>query len=120
MQVYLIRHADALPLGEPGIASDAERPLTAKGDVQVTALAKTLQRFGVPLACIVTSPLVRSQQTAERLREALGASRVGIETSDLLAPGGSSKRLAKLLCKLDVEHIALVGHEPDLGRHTAW
>ena len=49
MQVYLIRHADALPLGEPGIASDAERPLTTKGDAQVTALAKTLQRFGVPL-----------------------------------------------------------------------
>jgi phosphohistidine phosphatase SixA len=44
MDVYLIRHAEAKPLGEDGIASDAERPLTEAGEVQARELAAGLQR----------------------------------------------------------------------------
>src|SRR5262249_682483 len=32
----------------------------------------------------------------------------------------SSKKLAKCLLKLEADNLLLVGHEPDLGQHTAW
>jgi len=35
MDLYLIRHADALMLGERGITEDAERPLSEEGEREV-------------------------------------------------------------------------------------
>jgi phosphohistidine phosphatase len=121
MQLYLIRHAEAAPLAEAsGLTTDADRPLTAQGQAQADALAKTIKCLGLPLTHIVTSPLLRAQQTAERLRDQLQTPRIEVQSSSILAPGGSTKRLAKFLRKLAATHVALVGHEPDLGRHTAW
>ena len=34
MDLYLIRHAEAAPLGEGGITSDEDRPLTEQGHEQ--------------------------------------------------------------------------------------
>ena len=31
MNLYLVRHADALPVGEQGIAVDEDRPLSEEG-----------------------------------------------------------------------------------------
>ncbi len=59
MDLYLIRHADAVPLGEQGITDDAHRPLSAKGIIQTIALAASLGRMGVRLDKIVSSPLLR-------------------------------------------------------------
>ncbi len=59
MDLYLIRHADALALGERGITDDAERPLSEQGESQAQTVGKVLHRQGVALDNIVTSPLLR-------------------------------------------------------------
>jgi phosphohistidine phosphatase len=120
MQLYLIRHADAEPLGAGGTTTDAERPLTSKGLEQVAAMARLFQRLACMPACIVTSPLVRARQTADRLRDALDAAKCEVLETEELAPGGSSKKLARFLRKLKGGPLFLVGHEPDISRHAAW
>lgn len=120
MELYLIRHADALPAGAAGTASDTERPLSDKGVEQMTRLASVIQAVELPIQRLVTSPLVRARQSAEVLAEHLGLERNRVVTCDYLAPGGPRKRLARWLAQQDLDHIALVGHEPDLGRFLGW
>ena len=65
MDLYLIRHADALALGERGITEDAARPLSAKGESQAQRVGAVLRRKGIVLDKLVTSPLVRARQTTD-------------------------------------------------------
>src|SRR5262245_19123710 len=65
VDLYLIRHADALALGERGITNDEERPLSEKGEAQSDAVAKALAQRGIVLDKLYTSPLLRARQTAE-------------------------------------------------------
>jgi len=67
MELILIRHADALPLGQGGIMEDAARPLSELGQTQARALAAALDRSGTRLNVLLTSPAVRTRQTAEGL-----------------------------------------------------
>ena len=67
MELYLIRHADALALGERGITDDAERPLSEQGENQCRTLAHGLLQKGITLDGLVASPLVRAKQTADLL-----------------------------------------------------
>jgi phosphohistidine phosphatase len=120
MNLYLIRHADAIPVGEQGITSDFDRPLSPVGHLQVHALAKTLIRVGVAIDQIVTSPLVRAHETAEGMAKAWSSPAPGVTICDELAPGGRRRQLARFLQKLEGERFALVGHLPDIGELAAW
>jgi phosphohistidine phosphatase len=119
MDLYLIRHADALPLGERGVTEDEQRPLSEKGDAQTPLVAATLQRQGIQLNLVVTSPLVRARQTAEGVVRHLSPP-PEIETCEDLAPGGKPKKLARFLRDHSEERIGLVGHQPDLNILAAW
>jgi phosphohistidine phosphatase len=120
VDLYVIRHADALALGERGITEDSDRPLSEVGEAQAQAVGKGLQAKGIRPALMVTSPLVRARQTAEGVQRQFTGERLAIEVADELAPGGRVKRLAKYLRGLTAESVALVGHQPDLGEWTAW
>jgi phosphohistidine phosphatase len=120
MQLYLIRHADAEPVGSPGVETDEQRPLTAKGIEQVQQLASFFRRLAVTPGLILTSPLTRARQTAERLAEGLRLESGLVVEEPELAPGGSTKKLARRLARRSAETVFVVGHEPDLGRHTGW
>jgi phosphohistidine phosphatase len=120
MDLYVIRHADAVKWDEPDGHEDAERPLTEAGETQARTLATALQRRGVRLSYVLCSPLLRARQTAEgMLRQWTGAS-PELRTCDALAPGGRRKRLAKAVDKLDAEAVAVVGHDPDLSEFVGW
>src|SRR5271165_4920772 len=99
MNLYILRHADALSLGENGITTDEERPLSERGVLQAEQLAVGLTRLGVRLDKVLTSPLRRSQQTAEVLCRKLDRAGLEISVCGQLAPGQSTKRLAKLLLR---------------------
>ena len=114
MHLYLIRHADAVPLGEQGIESDEERPLTPHGEEQCKALAQALKRLGVRLDILLTSPLVRARQTAERL----GAGRA--KEFQPLAPGGKKRHLLEQIRERKADAVGLVGHNPDLSELVGW
>lgn len=120
MDLYIIRHAEAQPLGEGGIHDDAERPLTAAGKAQCGPLASALQRQGVRLERIVTSPLLRARQTADGLLKHMNAPAAMLHTCDHLAPGGKRRKLTRFLRGLGVPSIAIVGHRPDLNLYTSW
>jgi phosphohistidine phosphatase len=120
MNLYLIRHADAAPLGEGGIFQDEERPLTAKGMRQTSHLAVGLQQRGVRPGLVLTSPLLRARQTAEGMLQQWRAPAPELQLCEQLAPGGSRRKLARFLADLGVDPIALVGHQPDLGCFLGW
>jgi phosphohistidine phosphatase len=120
MELYLIRHADAVTLGEGGVVDDASRPLTPTGEAQARQLAEGLTRRGIRFDIILTSPLVRARQTAEGLVAHLEKPAPEVRVTDELAPGGKRRKLARILKNLGKESIALVGHQPDLGEFAGW
>lgn len=113
--VYLIRH---------GIAADrqlydrdSDRPLTETGDRKTRQLARRWQEMGLKCDRLLTSPLLRARQTAEILREARISDT--IETSPVLAPGGDIDAWIDWWTQWQQAgggHLALVAHQPDLGR----
>lgn len=113
MNVFIVRHAYAIPR-ESGIP-DANRYLTPKGRMVFRKTAKSMIRAGASPEVIVTSPLVRSVQTAEILSERMGF--LGdILVSDELSPGFSLPNLRRIFRSIpDAREAALVGHDPDLS-----
>jgi phosphohistidine phosphatase len=120
MNLYLVRHADARPAGEQGITVDEDRPLSEDGLRQARALGQALKRLGITLNHILTSPLRRAVDTAGELARGLQLPPEAVQSCNQLSPDQSSKKLAKELLKVEGENLLLVGHEPDLGQHTAW
>src|SRR5262249_6032550 len=104
----------------PGVTDDAARPLSPAGKRQAAQLAAWLKAIGVQFDQIVTSPLTRALQTAEELARHLQLPAASVVQSPALEPGKATRKLAKLLLRTDGQHIALVGHEPDLSKQTAW
>jgi len=120
MQLYLIRHAEAVELGQDGVTTDEARPLTEKGRQQCPTLAKALRRLGIRIDVLLTSPLVRARQTAEGITMNWGKSGPPITEAPELAPGGKKRKLLKQVNSLRAEHVGLVGHNPDLSELVGW
>lgn len=119
LQIYLVRHAAAEPRG-PAWPDDTLRPLTPRGARRFAEAAEGLAAMdGLP-ELILTSPLVRTRATATVLAE---ASEPAVKVVDLapLAPGGRAAAvLAALRSRGRPTRVALVGHEPDLGKLAAY
>ena len=120
MDLYVIRHADALALGERGITEDAERPLSEVGETQAKTVGKGLQAKGIRPRFIVSSPLIRARQTAEGIQRQFAADRPTLQVAEELAPGFKAKQLARFLRGLSADALAVVGHQPDLAEWVAW
>lgn len=119
MDLYIIRHADAGdPVQWPG--DDDERPLSELGHKQARALGEALKQRGISLEAVVSSPLVRTRETAEDVLAAWNGT-PGVQFCDLLAPGELRRRkLSKHLAELGVNSLAVVGHDPDLPEYLGW
>ncbi len=120
MDIYLIRHADALALGERGITADEDRQLSERGEAQSRAVGAALLRHGVTLDKVITSPFLRARQTAEEMLRSWPAPVPEVHVCADLVPDGKPKKLARFLRGLNVASVALVGHQPHLGIWTAW
>jgi phosphohistidine phosphatase len=118
LHLYLIRHADAVPRGDPNFADD-DRPLTELGKQQSRALGKTLADREIQFDVILCSPLPRAQETVEGLLAGLPEPKPPVEYCPELRPGGKAKKLDREIAKHSGGAIALVGHEPDLGEYAA-
>jgi phosphohistidine phosphatase len=119
MQLYVIRHADALALGERGITEDDDRPLSEEGELQSRNLSLMLQQRASHLDAIFTSPLRRARQTGELIvHDWPGAPQV--LNCDHLAMGSRRRSLARFLRDWGGNCAALIGHQPDLGEFIGW
>ena len=117
-ELYLVRHGLAEERGDAW-PDDAKRPLTNEGISRMRKAARGLKRLGVVFDVILTSPLVRTRQTAESVATMFDA-RPPIVAVESLVPGGSYQSVLNDLEKQSRRcRIALVGHEPGIGEVAA-
>ena len=117
-ELYLIRHGAAEERGDAW-PDDSKRPLTSDGIERMRLAARGLVRLGVTLDVILTSPFVRTRQTAEIVASAFEL-RPPVVPVESLTPNGSFQGVLNDLEKQGQRaRIALVGHEPDLGKIAA-
>ncbi|MDB5310579.1 MAG: phosphohistidine phosphatase [Gemmataceae bacterium] len=119
MDLYVIRHADA---GNPKEwkGDDADRPLSLLGHQQARALGEAFRQRGISVGAVISSPLVRTRETAEELLRAWPGV-AGPEFCDLLAPGALRRRkLSRFLAGMGGQSLAIVGHDPDLPAYLGW
>jgi phosphohistidine phosphatase len=102
--IWLLRHGDA----EDG-SPDSERPLTEKGRDQARAAGTALKAVGVEIDACLTSPKVRSAETARIACEPLG---VEPQLEPKLAGGPFD---AEALAAGLGDVVLLVGHDPDFS-----
>lgn len=108
MDLILWRHAEA----EEGVP-DLERELTPRGRKQASRMADWLTTRLPPDVRILTSPAVRTRQTAQ----ALGRD---VDTEAALAPGATVEAVLDAAGWPDAVHpVLIVGHQPTLGRIAA-
>ena len=117
--LYLIRHAIAFERDDRW-PDDSKRPLTHKGIARMREVVDGLLEMNVELDLVITSPLVRAQQTADVILAAYDDP-PSLDVSDALSPGGTPPAVAEVLSHhTKLKNIALVGHEPSLGDLGAW
>jgi phosphohistidine phosphatase len=117
-QLWLLRHADAEP---HGTRVDAERRLTARGQLQARAAGAALARMQAEFDSVLFSPKVRARQTAEIAAGEWDArERAKLEEHAPLATGFEVQDALEALGGLGADgRLLLVGHEPDLSNVIA-
>ncbi len=110
MLLYFLRHAEA----EAEVTTDFDRKLTPKGLEQADKVGKFCARFGLIPDVILTSPVVRAEQTARAVSKRLDDRELVVER--WLACGMSPEIcLESLQACAKFDHVMLVGHEPDFS-----
>jgi phosphohistidine phosphatase len=119
MKCYFLRHGDAVETDEWS-GADFDRPLTDAGIKKMTRAAKTIAALDLEVDFIVTSPLMRAQQTAEIVALALGLPDERRIEDPRLGGGFGPNRLAEVLADhRKADALLLVGHEPGMSRAVA-
>jgi phosphohistidine phosphatase len=113
VQVFLIRHADAIP--ETLALRDPHRYLTATGRVQARAIGDRLRWHDCAPSHLWSSPLVRAIQTAELVASGLACD-LAVEAVTALAPDEDPREVVAALAALAADaSVVVVGHEPGLS-----
>jgi phosphohistidine phosphatase len=116
MDLYLFRHGEAEPRA-PGIA-DATRALTPSGAKDVRRVAAFARKANIAPTLILTSKLVRAQQTASIVAKQFGAD---VRETPALLPNAKPDLLWSEIKAMDSSsQLILVGHTPQLIRFAAF
>jgi phosphohistidine phosphatase len=120
MNLFILRHAIASNPGEDGLPADlpdAERPLSRDGKEKMVRAAEAMRELGLKFDAVLSSPLLRTRQTAQTVAKELKLKTKPVLTAHL-APDGSPKLLIEQLLETGVsaKNILLVGHEPYLSQ----
>ena len=117
MDCILFRHGIAREWSD-WVGEDKDRPLTEEGREKTHQAAKGLRRLGLTPTHLLSSPFLRTQQTAEILQHVLNFSGT-LQFCPELFSEASPRLLFTLLQPFPKKSVVLcVGHEPHLG-HTA-
>jgi phosphohistidine phosphatase len=111
---YFLRHG---PAGDPGTwqGSDHDRPLTPDGRKRIAREAKTIAELDLDIQLVVTSPLVRAQQTAQIVVDELDL-RDALVEDERVGLGFSLGGLTDVLRDHPGHNaLMLVGHEPSMS-----
>jgi phosphohistidine phosphatase len=117
MELLIVRHAIAYGRNAKRWPDDGARPLSPRGVVRARRAAEGLKKLAVRPMRVFASPLERTQQTAAILTQY--ASWPKALPCPLLLPGSSPQELLAFLARTRGQRLALIGHQPDLGRLIA-
>ncbi len=111
-KLYLVRHAKSA-WDEPSL-SDFERPLNRRGEGDAPLVATALARRGVKPDLMLSSPAVRTTQTAEILAAGIGYRKPIQFVSSLYE--SSDYNLMMIIRTLDPAHdsVMIIAHNPVL------
>jgi phosphohistidine phosphatase len=117
VNLYLLRHVDALDLPAGKGARDELRPLSEQGETKAWRIARAFAELDLSFDLVLASPAVRARRTAEMvLAESPSSDRVRL-TENLLFGADPAAILAELKRMRPLpKDVLLVGHEPHLGQ----
>lgn len=116
MNIYLIRHGEAEQTSEGKPHED--RALTANGIEIVKSSIEVWKKFIDTFDIILSSPLKRAKQTAHIINSVF-KSPFEVAEEICLLNGGLTEDLLSIERSLNLNDIAMVGHQPDIGNHLA-
>ncbi|MEH6542873.1 MAG: phosphohistidine phosphatase SixA [Porticoccaceae bacterium] len=114
MKLYLLRHGDAAA----NAPSDAERPLTRRGEGEVLEIAQRCTDRLKQVAQVVSSPYLRARQTAAILTRTLSdvsGYQGELLINPLITPAGQLDEVGAFVGALESEEVLLVTHQPLVG-----
>jgi len=114
MDIYFLRHASA---GDSRLnpAKDDERALDKLGIEQSHNVGLALAAMKITFEAILSSPLLRAQQTAKIVAEEIGH-KEKIVTEPALEPSGSFEQFQSILSRYSSKAaILVVGHNPSMA-----
>jgi phosphohistidine phosphatase len=116
MNLYLLRHAIAVERETPGVEDDSKRELTPKGAAKMRRVARGMLALELKFNLILSSPYLRTRQTADIVADEFNARSI-LRFTDSLIPGAAGEQVIAEITKhhLKRENILLVGHEPLLS-----
>jgi phosphohistidine phosphatase len=113
MNLFILRHASA-GLRRANPLLDIKRPLDKDGKAQCLQLAHVLNALKLNFDLVVSSPLKRSQQTAQLVATETGYEQK-IQLSNALAPTATFAQFQRLLRDSSTfENVLVVGHNPTI------
>ena len=113
-ELILLRHAhaDAAPLD----GKDADRPLSERGRSEASQAAARLLALGLVPDLVLFSPALRTRETAEILRTALGLPLQRFrEAGALYLAGAAILRTQIATVEPGVHRLMIIGHNPGLS-----
>lgn len=117
MNIYLQRHADAVP-GAVWGKGDSTRPLSKEGKKQLEETIPHMRRAGFSLGCVLHSPYARAKETAEyMLRVSPQAEIHSVQELSSGAKNDDFKNTVKTF--FEKGPLLLVAHMPDVGIFSA-
>jgi phosphohistidine phosphatase len=117
MELLVVRHAIAFERNARRWPDDAERPLSPHGVARARKAALGLKRITPRPARVLVSPLRRARETSAILTRFAGWPEA--MPCVQLRPGASPEALLRLLARTRERRVAVVGHQPGLGRLLA-
>ena len=113
MNLFILRHASA-GVRRPNPLLDVRRPLDKEGKRHCLHLAHILNALKLSFDLVVSSPLKRSQQTAQLVATETGYEQRILISSGLL-PAATFSQFQQLLRECQAyENVLVVGHNPNI------
>jgi phosphohistidine phosphatase len=113
MNLFILRHASA-GVRRANPLLDIKRPLDKDGKAQCLLLANVLNALKLNFDLVVSSPLKRSQQTAQLIATETGYEQK-LLISNALAPTATFAQFQRLLRDCSTyENVLVVGHNPNI------
>ncbi|RMH42090.1 MAG: phosphohistidine phosphatase SixA [Gammaproteobacteria bacterium] len=117
MNIYIMRHGEAVPTHQA--RTDRERPLTENGRLQAMYMAQWLKaHYSVP-SCILSSPFVRTTETAAIVAAQLEVKKPILYSDDLIS-GSAPEAAAGAILAQCAGDVLVVSHMPLVAQLTLW